>query len=114
MFAAVRMTGAHNESNASKAEKARIEEQKQSAAERALKNDNQYLQQFKEPKVWEKGDAGSSLEGCKGVIEVTEGNFSSSKSLLGDMDPYVVLEFGDGTIKESTVQKNAGLTPKWN
>ena len=39
----------------------------------------------------------------KGVIEITDGNFTSSKSLIGDMDPYVELLFGDGSIKETTV-----------
>ena len=30
------------------------------------------------------------------------------------MDPYVIVEFGNGTVQESKVQKNAGLNAKWN
>ena len=30
------------------------------------------------------------------------------------MDPYVIVEFGDGITKESMIQKNAGLQAKWN
>ena len=45
---------------------------------------------------------------------MADGSFTVNRALMGEMDPYVEIEFGNGLIKQSCVQRNAGKHGKWN
>lgn len=46
-------------------------------------------------------------------VTVIEGKLLKDKKMFGKMDSYVSIEY-QGTCYQTKVDKNGGLTPKWN